>query len=91
MATDPRCVVEVGIHPGPFYVRRSDGKPFCSRHVHQMIESGYNRLSDFDSDEDVEAEWCCQAEAVGLTVGVCSPENRIHTDPCGWMSAGGEG
>lgn len=48
MATDPRCVVEVGVHPGPFYVRRSDGAAFCHRHAQHMIEAGYNTLQDFD-------------------------------------------
>lgn len=47
MATDERCVVEVGVHPAPFYVRRSDGQPFCSRHASQMVEAGYDTPGDF--------------------------------------------
>lgn len=33
---DDRCVVEVGIHPGPYWL--GNGKPFCDRHRRQMEE-----------------------------------------------------
>lgn len=35
---DPRCIVEVGIHPGPFWRRRTDGVTFCDRHAQMLVE-----------------------------------------------------
>ena len=52
MATDPDCVVQVGIHPGPFYVRPSDGARFCDRHRRQMIQAGHNGPADFERTEE---------------------------------------
>jgi hypothetical protein len=40
MATDQRCVVRVGSHPGPFWrdLTRPDGWQVCSRHRSQFEE-----------------------------------------------------
>lgn len=35
---DPRCVVEVGIHPGPFWRDRNTGMEVCTRHKNQFDE-----------------------------------------------------
>lgn len=37
MATDPRCDVQVGVHPGPFWVSK-DGLRVCDRHRQHFNE-----------------------------------------------------
>ena len=39
-----------------------------------------------DHGPSVFSEWYCQADAVGITTTHCSPENPIHSPPCGWMT-----
>lgn len=34
----------------------------------------------------VREEWHCEADAAGITTTHCSPENPIHSSPCGWMT-----
>ncbi len=35
---------------------------------------------------DDHREWWCEADAVGLNwAGYCTPDNPIHSSPCGWM------
>jgi len=35
---DPRCDIEVGVHPSPFWVDKKSGLKVCSRHKEQYQE-----------------------------------------------------
>ncbi|MBU9945032.1 MAG: hypothetical protein KTQ12_10410 [Dermatophilaceae bacterium] len=68
MATDPRCVVEVGVHPGPYYRRISDGALFCARHRAQMIEGG--AVGDYAPVGDDKACSLCDGHACEYRCGL---------------------
>ena len=38
MSTHPKCDVQVGTHPGPFWLNKVNGLKVCSRHKSQNEE-----------------------------------------------------
>lgn len=47
---DPVCVIEVGVHPGPYWKSKSTKLVVCSRHKSQYEELGVD-LGIFDWEE----------------------------------------
>lgn len=52
----------------------------------QAVVSALEAAEAYRVREDQRPEWYCEGEAIGYPTAACTPENQIHSSPCGWKS-----